>query len=168
MVDNNFDRAVVFMIDHSEAGAVGLVLNSPLGEDLGELIPEWADSDFAGCRLFSGGPVDPLSSMALGKFVGSSKNPQSLLFADIGIIDLGLGPESIPNSVTSLRPFLGYAGWGSLQLEAELSANAWFVVDVKPDDIFADYGGDLWSKVLRRQDSPVAWLSNYQSEPRLI
>ena len=46
-----------------------------------------------------------------------------------------------------------------MQLEAELAANAWFVVEVHPDDIFGDEDVDLWSKVLRRQSSPVSWLS---------
>ena len=54
-----------------------------------------------------------------------------------------------------------------MQLEAELAANAWFVVEVHPDDIFGNEDVDLWSKVLRRQNSPVSWLSNFPSDPRL-
>ena len=53
-----------------------------------------------------------------------------------------------------------------MQLEAELAANAWFVVEVHPGH-FGNEDVDLWSKVLRRQNSPVSWLSNYPSDPRL-
>ena len=167
MADSNFDRAVVFVIDHNEAGAVGLVLNNPRDDYLGQAIPIWVESRFADCTLFSGGPVDPLTSMALGEFRGSQDDNESLLFANIGVIDLGSGPNSIPDSVVNLRPYLGYSGWGPMQLEAELAANAWFVVEVHPDDIFGNEDVDLWSKVLRRQNSPVSWLSNFPSDPRL-
>ncbi len=167
MADSNFERAVVFIIDHSEAGAIGLVLNRPLEDYLGQAMPAWAESRFTNCTLFSGGPVDPLTSMALGEFRDNQEGSQSLLFANIGVIDLASGPESIPDHVVNLRPYLGYSGWGSMQLEAELAANAWFVVEVHPNDIFANEGIDLWSQVLRRQSSPVSWLSNYPSDPRL-
>jgi putative transcriptional regulator len=167
MADGNFERAVVFVIEHSQAGAVGLVLNKPLEDHLGNAMPVWNNSVFAESRLFCGGPVDTHSSMALGKFIDRSDDSESLLFADIGVIDLGSGPESIPDSVVDLRPFVGYSGWSSMQLEAELSANAWFVVDVHPDDIFTTDGADLWSQVLRRQKSSISWLSNYPRDPRM-
>ena len=47
MADSNFDRAVVFVIDHNEAGAVGLVLNDPRDDYLGQAIPIWDESRFA-------------------------------------------------------------------------------------------------------------------------
>ena len=85
MVDSNFDRAVVFVIDHNEAGAVGLVLNDPRDDYLGQAIPIWDESRFADCTLFSGGPVDPLTSMALGEFRGSQDDNESLLLSLIHI-----------------------------------------------------------------------------------
>ncbi|GIS34249.1 MAG: hypothetical protein Ct9H90mP5_06980 [Acidimicrobiaceae bacterium] len=84
MADSNFDRAVVFVFDHNEAGAVGLVLNDPRDDYLGQAIPIWVESRFADCTLFSGGPVDPLTSMALGEFRASHDDNESLLFANIG------------------------------------------------------------------------------------
>ena len=145
----------MFVIDHNEAGAVGLVLNDPRDDYLGQAIPIWDESRFADCTLFSGGPVDPLTSMALGEFRGSQDDNESLLFANIGVIDLGSGPNSIPDSVVNLRPYLGYSGWGPMQLEAELAANAWFVVEVHPDDILGMKTLIYGLKVLRRQNSPV-------------
>ena len=50
MADSNFDRAVVFVIDHNEAGAVGLVLNDPRDDYLGQAIPIWDESRFADCH----------------------------------------------------------------------------------------------------------------------
>ncbi|MBT94454.1 MAG: hypothetical protein CL431_00590 [Acidimicrobiaceae bacterium] len=165
MTDGNFDCAVVFIIEHNEAGVVGLVLNNPLKDRLGDAMPIWDNSVFADSGLFCGGPVDTRSSMALGKFINQSGDSESLIFANIGVIDLGSGPESIPDNVEDLRPYVGYSGWSSMQLEAELAANAWFVVDVHPDDIFATDGADLWSHVLRRQKGPISWLSNYPGDP---
>ena len=54
-----------------------------------------------------------------------------------------------------------------MQLEAELAANAWFVVDVDPQDMFRVKTEDLWSMVLRRQTGTMSWLSNYPPDPRM-
>ena len=167
MGDNNFDRAVVFIIKHDQEGAIGLVLNQPSSELLGPLLPHWETGDFKDLTVFRGGRVDPNSAMALGRFVGETDKNTTFVLANIGVIDLSLEPKELPDSLVNFRPYLGYAGWGSLQLESELAANAWFVVDANPMDMFREENVDLWSMVLRRQEGPISWLSNYPPDPRM-
>ena len=55
--------------------------------------------------------------------------------------------------------FRGYAGWGPGQLEGEIAAGAWLVLDAEPDDVFAPEPWELWRSVLRRQGGRLAWLA---------
>ena len=58
-----------------------------------------------------------------------------------------------------MRVFRGYAGWGPGQLEGEIEAGAWLVLDADPSDVFAAEPDDLWRSVLRRQGGRLAWLA---------
>ena len=167
MGDDNFNRAVVFVIAHGEEGAIGLVLNQPTQERLGSLLPHWENNNFQDSTVFCGGPVETNSTMGLGRFVGEAEEGTTFILANIGVIDLKIDPKELPSSLVNLRPYVGYSGWGPMQLEAELAANAWFVVDVDPQDMFREKTEDLWSMVLRRQTGTMSWLSNYPPDPRM-
>ena len=54
------------------------------------------------------------------------------------------------------RIFVGYSGWGGGQLDHELAAGAWFVVDAEPSDLFSPQPENLWGAVLRRQQARSA------------
>ena len=56
--------------------------------------------------------------------------------------------------------FRGYAGWGPGQLDGEIEAGAWLVLDPDPNDLFTDAPDDLWRVVLRRQPGRLAWLAD--------
>lgn len=167
MGDGNFERAVVFMIKHSNEGSVGLVLNQPTHHHLSSLIPEWEGQIFEDSTVFRGGPVELDSSLGLGRFVGDLNDNQTFIIANVGVIDLALPPQEIPENLVNFRPYIGFSGWSPMQLEAELAANTWFVVDADPQDIFREETEDLWSLVLRRQKGPMSWLSNYPPDPRV-
>jgi putative transcriptional regulator len=85
----------------------------------------------------------------------------------LGTIDLRREPEAVQPGVEVLRLFVGYAGWGAGQLEAELSLGAWIVVDAHPDDAFADDPEALWRKVLGRQRGRTSWLATYPDDPEM-
>ena len=59
-----------------------------------------------------------------------------------------------------MRVFRGYAGWGPGQLEGEIEAGAWLVLDSEPGDVFSDDPDELWRTVLRRQPGRLAWLAD--------
>ena len=142
MVDPNFAQTVVYLIEHNEQGAMGLVINRPNGLNLADVMeqlrPDGEPS--ALCQdlpIFSGGPVQTnrgfvlhpsgpqfQTTLALGE-LGLSTS-QDVLFA----IAEGAGPQEHLIA-------LGYAGWGAGQLEGELAQNAWLTCPADQAILFA-------------------------------
>ena len=81
MGDRNFERSVVLMIEHTNTGAVGLVLNQATKTTTQEILPEWAPYTSAIPEIFIGGPVEPNSCLALGRFVGETTEDHRFIFS---------------------------------------------------------------------------------------
>jgi putative transcriptional regulator len=153
--DPNFDRTVVFVLEHSDEGAVGVVLNRPSETPLDELLPAWARRAAEPAVAFVGGPVG--AGGAIGVSVGAD---------GLDVVDLYGEPDGLPPGAV-IRVFVGYAGWAPRQLEGELEAGGWFVVDAAPDDVIASRATTLWRDVLRRQRGGLALVAAYPSDPTL-
>lgn len=162
MDDPNFDRVVIYMIEHRDDGALGVVLNRPTGEELGEPLDRWADLQAEPASVFLGGPVEPDALIALAfanRPVDEPSEELSPVSGRVASADLTTDPALIAGLVGSVRIFRGYAGWGPGQLEGEIDAGSWLVLDAEPDDVFAGAPDDLWRGVLRRQSGRLAWLA---------
>jgi putative transcriptional regulator len=162
LVDPNFDRTVVFMIEHHDEGALGVVLNRPTGEILGDPLERWSELQSEPAGVYVGGPVEPDALIALAHTSGPLPDDDehlSALTASIASADLATDPTLMAASIGGLRVFRGYAGWGPGQLEGEIDAGAWLVVDSDPADVFTARPDDLWRTVLRRQPGRVSWLA---------
>jgi putative transcriptional regulator len=167
--DPNFDRSVVFMLEHHESGALGVVINRPTTEPLGGPLDRWADLLTHPAAIFAGGPVEADALVALARttmpIVGipdGQLGEDGLLAPVIGEVvsaDLSADPMLIADRVRVVRIFRGYAGWGPGQLEAEIETGSWLVVDSLPEDVFTEVPQDLWRIVLRRQPGRLSWLS---------
>ena len=70
-------------------------------------------------------------------------------------------------AVDVVRVFSGHAGWAPGQLEGEIEAGAWFVVDSHPDDALSSEPLELWRGVLRRQEGRVALYASFPADPAL-
>ena len=81
------------------------------------------------------------------------------LSGDLASADLAADPDEVIPAISALRVFRGYAGWGPGQLEGEIEAGAWLVLDPDPTDLFTQEPDDLWRVVLRRQPGRLAWLA---------
>ncbi|HNL55154.1 MAG TPA: YqgE/AlgH family protein [Turneriella sp.] len=135
ILDGNFNRSVVLLVDHDSRGSLGLVLNHPLPGETRRHKP-----------LFAGGPVDPEHrSLLHGADEFATGEP---------IID-GVYFESSDDLLPVLmqkkfryRRFCGYAGWSTGQLEYELRSNSWVLLDARPDLVFHNDGYDLWRRCL--------------------
>lgn len=149
--DPNFDRTVVLMLEHADDGAIGLVLNRPSELDVGEPLPEWELVAAAPPVIFVGGPVAQTAVIGLGRREASGDDTWKPVVGGVGIVDLGAGPAGAVPLIEELRLFAGYAGWGAGQLEAEIDAGAWWVVDAVPGDALSPTPEGLWSEVLGRQ-----------------
>jgi putative transcriptional regulator len=166
LVDPNFDRTVVFVLEHGGEGTLGLVLNRPSDGRVGDAIPEWGDLAASPGVVFVGGPVAPESVIALARSdVVEEHDGWVPILPGIGTVDLARSPREIEAPVDAVRVFLGYAGWAPGQLEGELAQGAWLVVDFALDDAFAHDPSSLWRTVLRRQRASIAMFANCPSDP---
>ena len=95
---------------------------------------------------------------------GLAPLPGSRLLATV---DLDGDPEEVRPHLVAIRVFAGYAGWAPEQLDAEIAAGGWYVVDALPGDVLAADPGHLWRDVLRRQGLPLALAANFPADPSL-
>jgi len=161
MKDPNFRRAVVLMSSHTAEGAMGVVLNRPMGKRLGELSGDFALGPLSSVPLFTGGPV---------------QNEQLVLAAwqtrDDGFrLHFGIEPEKaaqlLEEGDTHLRGFLGYSGWSAGQLENEMSMHTWIVADVPEDLLTHSQDESLWRTVLGREGAEWRLLAGEPDDPEV-
>lgn len=165
--DPNFLRAVVFLLEHDENGALGIVLNRPSITPVSETLPEWGDRVSAPDVLFVGGPVatDAILGVATSDIASSDDHGfDETIVHGVGTLDLYEDPLGI-STWTGVRLFVGAAGWSGGQLEDEIAEGSWWVVDSDPGDISTPDPVTLWSRVLRRQRGTVRWFANCPLNP---
>jgi putative transcriptional regulator len=155
-----FRRTVVLVLEHTEDGAMGVVLNRLSETPVADAVPALAELAPEGELVRVGGPVAPQSVVALGEFGDLSEAGTSVI-GPLGTLD----PEAANASLRRLRVYAGYAGWAPGQLDGELEQGAWIVADVDPEDPFRD--GDLWSSVLRRKGEGYSLLATMPADPSL-
>lgn len=139
--DPNFFQTVIYVCEHNEKGAMGLVLNKPTQYNLGELFNqmnlECRNPLLAQKPLLIGGPVQTAQGFILHRPLGSWEASMPItdtmtMTSSNDILDAlanGQGPEDVLVA-------LGYAGWGPNQLEQELADNAWLNMPADADLIF--------------------------------
>ncbi|MCY4193134.1 MAG: YqgE/AlgH family protein [bacterium] len=164
--DRNFNRTVVLMLAHGEKGAAGVVLNRPSGLLAGDTLPRWAPYLAPPSTMFMGGPVSKKSVVALAQV---RRDPEESwwtpVLGPVGTLNLKADADEVAGAVDGIRLFAGYAGWSPGQLEGEIDAGAWFVVDADPADPLSPHPSELWPAVLARQPSPLSWFANYPAHP---
>jgi putative transcriptional regulator len=167
LVDPNFDRTVVLLLEHGdEGGALGIVLNRPTATPLGEAVPDWAALATAPAVVYVGGPVGLGTLIALARSRTDEPPPGTEPVSDgLVAVDLSCDPEPLAPLVTGLRVWTGYAGWSPGQLEQEIAQEAWWVFDARNDDVTAAEPNELWRTVLARQPGPLSWFSNFPDDP---
>jgi putative transcriptional regulator len=156
LIDPNFWRSVVLVLQHDAEGSLGLVLNRPTKELVETHIPGWGDRAAEPGTVHIGGPVDP--RVAIGLAPGRSGEPSGV--PGLSVVDLEAAPGDSP---TEVRIYSGYSGWGAGQLEAEIEEGSWYVVPASPDDPF-DRPEGQWSRVLRRQRGHLALVSTFPDD----
>ncbi|HET9689926.1 MAG TPA: YqgE/AlgH family protein [Acidimicrobiales bacterium] len=164
--DGNFDRTVVLVLARNEDGALGVVLNRDGPTRLGSALPGWAPLASDPPVIFAGGPVNTDAVICLARTLEPADRPGwSQVTRDLATVDLDLDPAAVADQVSGLRVFAGYAGWGPGQLESEIEAEAWWVLDGKPADAFTSDPAQLWASVLRRQGGSLQLVASYPDDP---
>jgi putative transcriptional regulator len=163
--DPNFERTVILMLEHTDEGALGVVLNRPSPLRVEEALDDWADQAADPAVVFIGGPVGAGSVIALARRRGELPDDAwSDVLPPIGVLDIGHDAALLATSLDGVRIFTGYAGWGASQLEAELGETAWWVVDAAAADVLTTEPEALWRTVLDRQPPPLRQWARYPEE----
>lgn len=156
LVDPNFYKTALLMIQHDGEGALGVVINRPTQAPMGVVLPDLADSAVGKLPLFWGGPVQPELLFLLRE----SQGDQAGNVASIpGIVFEPLTPTSLDylkndwealdaSARPQIRLFAGYAGWGPLQLESEIQRRSWYWHPAEKSLVFHAPAARIWEDIL--------------------
>src|SRR5207247_7676037 len=116
----------------------------PSGMTVSDAAPDLEPLVGAEAPIFAGGPVQPTAGVVLAEL----EAPEEPIFADIvllpGLVELG----EVAEAAQRMRVFAGYAGWGPGQLDGELERDDWILEPARPEDVFSEEPGSLWTDVL--------------------
>jgi putative transcriptional regulator len=169
LVDPNFRRTVVFIAEHTEEGAMGLVLNRRAEATAREAVPDlgWLLDGGDDEGVWMGGPVAATSVIVLAEFDDPSR-AALVVDGDLGFVPAEIADrDEFAADVRRARIFAGHAGWGPSQLEMEMEEDSWIVEPARRADIFTTTPDALWSDVLRRKGREYALMSTMPLDPSL-
>ncbi len=142
MVDSYFSKTLVYIAEHNDRGALGVIVNRPIDMSLGTLLEKidvpLEAAGLAGLPVLFGGPVQTDRGFVLHRPVGHWQstlviNEQLGLTSSRDILQ-AVARSGQPQDVLVT---LGYAGWAAGQIEHELAQNAWLTVPADPGILFA-------------------------------
>ncbi len=155
LADPNFFRTVILILEHRE-GALGVVLNRPTPVTLADVVPAWLELAAAPAVIFHGGPVERTAAIGLARPAtpGDPARPDPTSFSltirepgrEIGIVNLSAQPADLAGVVKDVRIYSGYAGWSPGQLEGEIQAGGWLVLDHEAFDPLTSDPATLWNQ----------------------
>jgi putative transcriptional regulator len=163
LLDPNFWRTVVLVGEHTDEGALGVVLNRSSETPVDEAAPELSRLTDAMGNVHVGGPVQPSTVVVLADFANPPED-EELVVGSVGFLPAEIDPDEL-GELRRARVFVGYAGWGPGQLDGELEDGSWIVEPADPDDVFTDEPDELWSAVLRRKGGPFGVLAAMPPDP---
>jgi putative transcriptional regulator len=165
LYDDDFRHTVVLIGSHDQTGAVGVILNRPLDVAVGQVIPALAELAGPGATLYGGGPVQSEQAVLLidSAEAGLLDVP---VFGDVGFMTGDVSPD-VRAALRRARVFVGHAGWGPGQLEAELAADAWIVEPASVEDVFTTQPATLWRRLLQRKGPPFDAMARIPFDPRM-
>ncbi|MBS3804297.1 MAG: YqgE/AlgH family protein [Oleiphilaceae bacterium] len=162
LADPRFHGGVVFLCDHNEGGALGVIINRPLDIHLGEILEQL---DLDGGELdepvYSGGPVQPERGFVFHgpstSWLNTTAVSEDVMLTTsrdiLGAIGLDEGPSRYLVA-------LGYAGWSEGQLEAELASSDWLACPGSAELLFETEASHRYQAILKRLGIDLNQLSN--------
>jgi putative transcriptional regulator len=165
--DPHFVDTVVLLLDVNDEGALGVVLNRPSPVLVADVLEAWREVVAEPEVLFRGGPVGTDGALAVAELRDPLEPPVGWrpVAGILGIVDLDTPTELVDGSLTAMRVFAGYAGWGAGQLDGEVEEGSWYVVGGQSGDVFRGDTTGLRRDVIRRQPGMLAWHVNRPVDP---
>ena len=141
MDDPYFSKSLIFIAEHNDQGALGLIVNRPIELNLAALFEKidvaLEAADVGKLPVSFGGPVQTDRGFVLHRPLGNWQStlavtPELGLTSSRDVLQ-ALGHDGEPGEILVT---LGYSGWGAGQLEHELAQNAWLTVPAEPFILF--------------------------------
>jgi putative transcriptional regulator len=164
--DPNFWRTVVLVVEHTEDGALGLVLNRPSQSKVGEAVPALVALTDPDDEVLIGGPVNRSAVIVLADF--EDRDSAALIaFDNVGVLSSDAAGDLERARVRQARVFAGHSGWGPGQLEGELGRGDWILEPATHGDAFTQTPEQLWQAVLERKGGSYALVARMPEDPSL-
>jgi putative transcriptional regulator len=167
LLDPNFSKTVVLLLQYSTDGAMGIVVNRRTDLKVFELLEEIEDLEKLEDSVFLGGPVAPEELLVL---IRTREEPEDSVrvLDDVWVsqsLDLleqlarkrsrKKGAKKKSKNRTEFRVYAGYAGWAPYQLDAEVARGDWLVVQADGDTVFSDNPPRVWRSLAPVEDNPL-------------
>jgi putative transcriptional regulator len=169
MGDGTFAGSVVYLCEHTEKGALGLVINKPIDiklKNLFEKVELTLDrEDLAEAPVYFGGPVQTERGFVLHERIADDgTSPYNSTLKIPGGLEMTTSKDVLEALASGAGPkkvlvTLGYSGWGAGQLEEELGRNGWINVGAEPGIIFDTPVEERYDKALSLLGIDVRMLS---------
>ena len=144
MDDPYFSKALIYIAEHNDQGALGIIVNRPINMNLATLFEKIdvpfesaTSTNMANLPVFFGGPVQTDRGFVLHRPVGDWQSTLAVN-RDVGLTSSrdvlqAVARQGQPHEIVVT---IGYSGWGAGQLEHELAQNAWLTVPADPHILF--------------------------------
>jgi putative AlgH/UPF0301 family transcriptional regulator len=166
--DPTFAGTVIYVLDHSDTGTLGVVLGRPSQVEIRDVLPGWCDLAVEPGVFHVGGPCEADTALCLATAPGVPPGVGGLrrVAGDVYLVDLDSDPAELEGRLDGLRVFAGYAGWSAGQLGDEIAEGAWACVPGRAEDLLTpEAGPELWRLVMGRQTGRLAVLSTAPADP---
>lgn len=164
MLDPNFKRTTVLLVDHSITGSVGFIMNRKMELAINELIDDFPDFP---APVYFGGPVgsdtihylhckgellEGSDEIAKNVYWGGDYNQLKTLIAN-GLVQ-----------ADDIRFFVGYSGWSDLQLEEEMELGSWVPASMDANYLFSSEPEELWKQVMSNKGKNFTVIADMREE----
>ena len=168
--DPNFVRTVVLMCEYGPEGSWGLVVNRRTALTFGELLDDLPFPAAGGGPVFWGGPCETSRMQVLHSLRDRTPEVPDVTAG----IRIGLEPERFRDAVAEVRlpgealhAYVGHAGWGAGQLDAESEAGSWILASADARIVFETEPEEAWDAVLEDLGAGFSRLATFPADPRL-
>jgi putative transcriptional regulator len=156
--DPHFERTVILIVEDGPDGAVGIVINQPIGEqplaDVFKALGQKEGDVTGSVRVFAGGPVQPEAGFVVHS--ADYHRPETIALTDRVSVTSNVAVLQDIGDKKGPAKFLvafGYAGWGPDQLDHEIEEHAWAIAEADPTLVFDEDRDKVWE---------VAWSHSTQ------
>ncbi len=150
--DTNFEKAIIFIAEYNEKGALGFVINQPFPRKLNELVEFNYAKPFP---LFDGGPVEKEGLFFLHRRSDIIEDGKLLINNVYMGGNFKQAVDCINNNAISsndIKLFIGYCGWDAGELEAEIEEGSWMVLPADGPTVFTYNTAGLWHHLYKERD----------------